>query len=204
MWISAAWIDIRLLIIAPAYACHLGQWHMKQVDLQPFYALLTYYCCVQTPVRTNDLLNALQYILQPCNSRELAQAFPGLLLHRQSAAIDHSASQRDEHGEPAQMHSPKESASQAEGSSGSRLQKGLLAGDDYYAAKEQLITDEQILLRILCFEITVEHPHKYLLNLCSVLQCEKPLIQLALCLVRHADTLATLNHPTIFMSAVAQ
>ena len=159
---------------------------------------------MQTPVRTNDLLNALQYILHPCNSRELAQAFPGLLLHQQSAVFDNSTSQPDEHGEPAQLHSPKEYASQAEGSSGSRLQKGLLAGDDYYAAKEQLITDEQILLRILCFEITVEHPHKYLLNLCSVLHCKKPLIQLALCLVRHADTHEGLNHPIIYMSAEAQ
>jgi hypothetical protein len=58
-----------------------------------------------------------------------------------------------------------------------------LAGEQYYAAKDQLIMDEQLLLRILRFQIHVEHPHKFLLNMCHVLRCSQPLASLALCLV---------------------
>ena len=138
---------------------------------------------MQTPVRTNDLLNALQYVLDPGNRPDLIKAFPGLLLSQQHAADPKADKQHEQ--EPAVLSAASSPAASAGDESASSLpQLGLLAGDDYYRAKEQLITDEQILLRILRFEINVEHPHKYLLNICRTLQCGQPLTQLALCLVR--------------------
>lgn len=133
-------------------------------------------------MRTNDLLNALHYILQPSNGLELSKAFPGLLLSRGAPAEQ----QHDEDTAIAAAQSVEASAplpGTAENAA-SVAEIGFLAGDDYYTAKERLITDEQILLRILCFEMDVDSPQKYLLNLCRLLQCSQPLIQLAVCLVR--------------------
>ena len=137
----------------------------------------------QTPVRTNDLLNALQYILDPSNRPELTKAFPGLLLSQQHTA-DPRTDKQHEQESAVHLSASSPAANAADDSASNLPQLGLLAGDDYYRAKEQLITDEQILLRMLRFEINVEHPHKYLLNICRTLQCGQPLTQLALCLVR--------------------
>ena len=152
---------------------------------------------VQTPVRTNDLLNALQYILDPGNKPELTKAFPGLLLSQQRTA-DPKADKQHEQEFAILLAASSPAADAADASVSNLPQPGLLAGDDYYRAKEQLITDEQILLRILRFEINVEHPHKYLLNICRTLQCGQPLTQLALCLVR---LLHTLSAPLPYIAA---
>ena len=143
---------------------------------------------VQTPVRTNDLLNALQYISDPGNRPELTKAFPGLLLSQQHTADTQTDKQHDQES-AAGLAASSPAATAADDSASNLPQPGLLAGDDYYRAKEQLITDEQILLRVLRFEINVEHPHKYLLNICRTLQCGQPLTQLALCLVRFLHNL---------------
>ncbi|CAL5224658.1 g7377 [Coccomyxa viridis] len=140
----------------------------------------------ETPVRTNDLLNALHYILQPRNGPELCEAFPGLLLSMRVTAEQ----QRDGDPAPIDAAHPTEAPAnfpETDEKSASRAEMGFLAGDDYYMAKEQLITDEQILLRILCFQMNVESPQKYLLNVCRLLQCSQPLIQLAVCLVNDSQ-----------------
>jgi hypothetical protein len=36
----------------------------------------------------------------------------------------------------------------------------VLVGDDYYAAKEQLLVAEQYILRLLSFHLVIDHPHK--------------------------------------------
>ena len=127
---------------------------------------------MQSPVRTNDLLNAVRYVTNPQESSALGAAFPVLL--------DPDASMSGTMAETPQLdRSANDSAEQAPRS-------GFLAGDEYYAAKDQLIMDEQILLRVLRFEISVQHAHKYLLNFCHVLRCSQPLAQMALCLVRLA------------------
>ena len=133
-------------------------------------------------MRTNDLLNALHYILQPSNGPELSKAFPGLLL---SSGV--TAEQQRDEVTMVDAATSVEAAAPIPGTAEnapSRAEMGFLAGDDYYVAKEQLITDEQILLRILCFEMNVDSPQKYLLNLCRLLQCSQPVIRLAVCLVR--------------------
>ena len=140
---------------------------------------------MQTPVRTNDLLNALHHITLPSSGPELAKGFPGMLLRRNAAAEQRLMDPDD--GVPSQETASAEGAASGpriEGDTASRAEAGFLAGDDYYVAKEQLITDEQILLRILGFELNVASPHKYILNLCRLLRCSRPLIQLAICLVR--------------------
>ena len=139
---------------------------------------------MQTPVRTNDLLNALQYVLDPGNRPELTKAFPGVLLSQLCTADSKTDKQHQQESDAILLAASSSATSAADESASSLPQPGLLAGDDYYRAKEQLITDEQILLRLLRFEINVEHPHKYLLNICRTLQCGQPLTQLALCLVR--------------------
>ncbi len=125
---------------------------------------------MQSPVRTNDLLNAVRYVTSPRDSSALAAAFPSLL-----------DSDTPVSGTMAEAHQPEGSAN---GSIEQVPRPGFLAGDEYYAAKDQLIIDEQILLRVLRFEISIQHAHKYLLNMCHVLRCSQPLAQMALCLVR--------------------
>lgn len=125
---------------------------------------------MQSPVRTNDLLNTVQYVTRSQDSSAFLRAFPGLVI---SGSPSISAVQ-DESRDEGTVHAPR---------------SGFLAGDQYYTAKDQLIMDEQILLRVLRFEIGVEHAHKYLLNMCQILQSNEPLAQLATCLVRIFVTL---------------
>lgn len=127
---------------------------------------------MQSPVRTNDLLNAVRYVTSPQDTSALAAAFPGLLVSEASTS-----------GTTAETCQPDRSAN---GSAEQAPSSGFLAGDEYYAAKDQLIMDEQILLRVLRFEISVQHAHKYLLNMCQLLRCSQPVAQMALCLVRAA------------------
>ena len=157
-----------------ALGCHCSL-ACDKYDLRDFAPL-------QTPVRTNDLLNALHYILQPSNGPVLADAFPGRLLSREVTAeqLPHRQQDTMQDSDPAERAAP---TTDAENNSGRQADVDLLAGDGYYTAKEQLITDEQILLRVLCFAMSVESPHKYILNLCHLLQCSQPLIQLAVCMV---------------------
>ena len=125
--------------------------------------------CMQTPLRTNDLLNATKYVSTPDDNAALQRAFPGLL----AASQPTSAQAVGASGMPADVDT--DTAAAPEG--------GFLAGDAYYSAKDQLIMDEQVLLRVLRFSISIEHPHKYLLNMCRLLGCSQPLAHLATCLV---------------------
>lgn len=130
---------------------------------------------MQTPLRTNDLLNAVVYIFRPDDATRLHQAFPELLpSHAQQVAPD---------AEQATQGLSYASAS-AEPTGEAAPEGGFLAGQAYYAMKEQLISDEQVLLRVLRFQLALEHPHKHLLNMCRLLCCSRPLTQLATCLVR--------------------
>ncbi|KAF8060072.1 hypothetical protein HT031_005011 [Scenedesmus sp. PABB004] len=47
---------------------------------------------------------------------------------------------------------------------------GVVAvGDVYYAAKDRLFTAEQVLLRLMGFQLVVPQPHKHLFNFCRLL-----------------------------------
>ena len=127
--------------------------------------------CMQTPLRTNDLLNAIKYVFTPDDSGTLQRAFPGILAARQPSS------------EQALMPADIETETGTKTEISAAPEGGSLAGDAYYAAKDQLIMDEQVLLRMLRFSINIEHPHKYLLNMCHLLGCSQPLAHLATCLV---------------------
>ncbi|KXZ45921.1 hypothetical protein GPECTOR_49g505 [Gonium pectorale] len=60
---------------------------------------------------------------------------------------------------------------------------GVLVGADYYAAKQELITAEQRLLRALQFEVVVSQPHAGLLNAARTLRLAPGLQRLALSLL---------------------
>ena len=65
----------------------------------------------------------------------------------------------------------------------------LLVGEKYYEAKRRLMLGEQMVLRLTHFEISFEHPHKYLLNMARALHCPASTVQLAVCLVNDAMVL---------------
>ena len=58
-----------------------------------------------------------------------------------------------------------------------------LVGQSYYAVKQDLIFDEQLLLRSINFDIVVEHPHKYLLNFAKAIGATHSLVQMAVSLL---------------------
>ena len=72
-------------------------------------------------------------------------------------------------------------------------QPGALAGAAYYEAKQQLVHNEQLVLRSIHFNISVEQPHRWLLNFCRGLRCPAQLTQLALCLLNDAVCVTTLD-----------
>jgi len=80
---------------------------------------------------------------------------------------------------------------------------GAIVGQEYYALKETLITDEQILLRTINFEIVVEHPHKYLFNFGKLINAKFSLIQMAVSILNDSivHTKLCLAHPPADIAA---
>mmetsp|Transcript_36637 Transcript_36637/g.103417 ORF Transcript_36637/g.103417 Transcript_36637/m.103417 type:complete len:172 (+) Transcript_36637:403-918(+) len=82
-----------------------------------------------------------------------------------------------------------------------------LSGDTYYVAKSRLLEDEQVLLRTLQFQVTVELPQTMLFNLCRALDCSPGVTRLALCLLndsmQHTDLMATCT-PALLAAASLQ
>lgn len=68
-----------------------------------------------------------------------------------------------------------------------------LVGEQYYARKQQLIMDEQSLLRAIDFNIVVQHPHKYLLNFAQTIQASRDVTQLAVCLLNDSLSLTSFS-----------
>lgn len=67
-----------------------------------------------------------------------------------------------------------------------------IVGQEYYALKETLITDEQLLLRTINFDIVVEHPHKYLFNFGKLINAKFKLIQMAVSILNDSIVLTKL------------
>ena len=115
---------------------------------------------MQAPVRTNDLLNAVRHVDMCSEAGSLAgQASPPIELSMISII-------------------------RKEGTTAS-----VLVGEEYYAAKQTLISQEQVLLRLMHFNLVVDHPQRYLLNYAHTLQCRPEMLQLAMCLLN--DSLRT-------------
>lgn len=75
----------------------------------------------------------------------------------------------------------------------------ILVGQEYYAMKQILIVDEQLLLRTINFDIVVEHPHRYVLNFSKFLGVTHSLVQMALALLN--DSLVYTNISLVFEPA---
>ena len=67
-----------------------------------------------------------------------------------------------------------------------------LVGQSYYNLKQTLILDEQYLLRIIDFDIVVEHPHKYLLNFAKAIGAKHSLVQMSVSLLNDSIVYSTL------------
>lgn len=50
--------------------------------------------------------------------------------------------------------------------------------------RQELIHDEQVVLRLLHFQLHVQHPHVWLLNVCETMGAPPKVVALATCLVR--------------------
>lgn len=113
---------------------------------------------LQASLRTNDLVNAVGYLnSQPANA--WGQGAIGALCKPGSTGTS-------------------DDQQAAEASAG---QFEMLVGEAYYTAKAQLITDEQVLLRVMQFDIGVEQPHKYLLCFSKTLRAPQEVVRLATC-----------------------
>lgn len=128
--------------------------------------------CCQAPVRTNDLLNAVQYLLK-CQQQDADSASPiGLFFSNQPALQSlHQQQQQQQRRDSPQW---------------------VLVGEDYYSKKQTLVDNEQLLLRHIQFNLLVDHPHRYLFNFARLLGCQNKLVQLALCIVNDSLRLTQL------------
>ncbi len=82
-----------------------------------------------------------------------------------------------------------------------------LVGQQYYALKQTLIMDEQLLLRTINFDIVVEHPHKYLLNFGKLTDATHSLIQMAVSILNDSliyTTLCMSHRPADIAAACIQ
>ncbi|GAB4815395.1 hypothetical protein N2152v2_002441 [Parachlorella kessleri] len=121
----------------------------------------------ESALRTNDLLNAVRH-LHEAALKQPGGSQPGRMWE---AAAD------------AEGIAPPEGGAGMGSQSSLGEQCPVLVGDAYYVAKAQLIHDEQVLLRMLRFDIGVEQPHKYLYCFAETLKAPGVIVRLATCLV---------------------
>lgn len=75
----------------------------------------------------------------------------------------------------------------------SKAAQTLLVGDAYYAAKDQLIQQEQVLLRWLSFDLCIDHPYRYILNCANAAGCSNTVVATALSLLNESLVLTNLS-----------
>ncbi len=114
-------------------------------------------------MRTNDLVNAVRMFYCPAFSGSLLRVFQ-----------QHTVAEIMQ--PPSDHQRPPTAASRA-------AANGLLVGDSYYERKQELIHDEQVLLRAMHFQIATEHPYKYLYCFVRTLNLELLAVRAATCLV---------------------
>ena len=106
--------------------------------------------------------------------------------------LSHPTQQQQQHGSagppPKAPASPiSQVVAAAHGSpSPADLQAAVLVGDAYYAAKSRLLSAEQVVLRLLNFQLLTPRPHAYLLNLARLLGASQAAVAAAMCLLNDA------------------
>lgn len=68
-----------------------------------------------------------------------------------------------------------------------------LVGDSYYKAKEHLISAEQVLMRVIRFQVTADHPHKHVMRICSELNTTSGMLRSSICLLNDCLTYTSLS-----------
>eukprot|EP00899_Mesostigma_viride_P027736 jgi/Mesvir1/8147/Mv25344-RA.1 len=74
----------------------------------------------------------------------------------------------------------------------------VLVGAKYYEAKDELLMEEQVVLRSIQFQVSIDLPYRYLLNLCHAVRASKALAQVAVYAVNDSlvyTTLCLRHHP---------
>ena len=135
----------------------------------------------QAPVRINDLLNAVECLSGPA-SQAVSAAFP--CLSSPQAGPSRGEDQGSQAASEAFPFPPQPQAGPSRGPDQASMQP--LVGARYYAAKARLMRAEQVVLRLTGFQLSFQHPHKYLLNMARAVHCPAPTVQLAVCLVNDA------------------
>ena len=79
------------------------------------------------------------------------------------------------------------------GPAGGSAAAEALAGSAYRRAKRELAHQEQLVLRAIRFDVTVDQPHRYLLNFCKGLRSAAQVTQLAVCLLNDGVCATTLD-----------
>lgn len=81
----------------------------------------------------------------------------------------------------------------------------VVVGDAYYAAKDQLIQQEQVVLRWLSFDLCVDHPFRYLLNCANAAGCSSSVVTTALSILNDSLLLTNLsaNQKPVYVAAGA-
>lgn len=94
----------------------------------------------------------------------------------------------------AQQAAPGHAGSAAGGAASQQLpaSQAIVVGDNYYAAKEQLFVAEQVVLRLMRFELGVEQPHKHLFNFCRLLGLQQEQSAAAVCVLNDGIAYTTL------------
>ena len=131
----------------------------------------------ETSLRTNDMLNAVRYVVAA------------------SSAADGVEAQQQQ----------QQLAAERAASPGAHPLGDMLAGDAYYASKQQLIIDEQLLLRLLRFDVDTAQPHKWLYVFAVVLEASQDAVRLAVCLLNDGmvNTRLCTQHPPDVLAAAA-
>lgn len=178
-------------------------------------------CPLQVVVSTSALLNTLHYLRHNAGSSLVCDAFPSLApplpQRAREAQIDPSLPSISAHPPPSGASNDDRCAAHeagtgagassataataatagaAAGSSG-----GALVGAAYYAAKAALLHGEQVLLRLLRFNVAVEHPFRHLFAFCRLLgasgRCAAAAAATATLALQHTDVCVDYEAPAV-------
>jgi len=154
----------------------------------PSYAL-------QVHVSTNQLINTARVLADPSQQHLLQVLAPMQQQQQQQQHTTGATAQHAAAGTTAAHQAAPEHAASAAGDAAVQqlpASQAIVVGDEYYAAKEQLFVAEQVVLRLMRFELGVEQPHKHLFNFCRLLGLQQEQSAAAVCVLNDGIAYTTL------------
>jgi hypothetical protein len=116
-------------------------------------------------VSTNQLINTARLLADASQHAQLRALAPWPFKHQQQQLSGQPGTNQQQRQQQQQQQQQPKSAAAAAAAHAS----ALVVGDAYYAAKQRLFHAEQVVLRLMRFELGSAQPHKHLLNLCRTL-----------------------------------